>query len=281
MTRSQEERSRVNKWALSLLVCGVLLLMFSFLVQPSTAVKDNDVRTHSANIKDTAEHGTKCWKMMPPDDQNDFPADCGVCVAYEELLNTVCEPPEKLGCDWTVPPGDKRFRKLKWTELDPHKYWGLIKDLSVCGIRKDLREGLWKKDEARVRKALDEGKLRLSVTTVDIDHDGHEEQVVRCQFLPTKYGPGSIFGVMDPQTKRLDWQRNNLLLGGINGLAYYGNEILLYEGKAYMFKMEYDPNEPETHSEKAVTIHEGFSLSNEFAFGSLNLCHFIYLKGRK
>jgi hypothetical protein len=279
MTRSQEERARVNKWALALLSCGVLFFMLSFLVQPSIAVEDNDIGTDSANTEDSPEDGTKCWNRLPPvDERYILPEYSTVCEAYEELLNTVCEPPEKLGCNWTVPPGDKRFRKLEWVELEPRDYWGLIKDLSVCGVKEALREELWKKKETQVIKALDEGKRRLWVATVDIDQDGHEEQVVRFEFLPCKDDPGSIFGVMDPQTKRMDWKRYQAL-GGVNNFAYYGNEILLYEGKAYMFKIEkisYDPT-----PEKGVELYKGFSLHPMSGFGSINLCRFKYLKGSK
>jgi hypothetical protein len=279
MTRSQKERAGVKKWALAMLSCGVLFLMFSFLVQPSIAVEDNDIRTDSANTEDSPEDGTKCWKRLPPIDERDMlPEYCTVCKAYEELLNTVCEPPEKLGCNWTVPPGDKRFSKLKWVELDPQEYWGLIKDLRVCGIREDLREDLWKKEEAKVRKELDEGKTRLWVATVDIDQDGREEQVVKYEFLPCKDDPGSIFGVVDPQTKRMDWKRYEALRY-VNSCAYYGNEILLYEGEAYMFKIEevsYDPT-----LEKGVELYMGFSLFGGSTFGNRNLCQFQYLKGRK
>lgn len=276
MTKSQEERAGVNKWALSLLSCAVLFLMFSFLVQPSIAVEDNDIRTDSANTEDSAEDGTKCWKRMLPVDERDLlPAYDTVCKAYEELLNTVCEPPEKLGRNWTVPPEDKRFRKLKWVELDPRDYRGLIKDLSVCGIREDLRENLWKTKEAQVTKALEEGNLRLSVTTVDIDYDGSEEQVVRYERPPCKGAVGTIFGLMDPETKRMDWKRYQAIRG-LNSFAYYGNEILLYEGEAYMFKItkiSYSPT-----PEKEVMIYEGFRVHS---YGNINLCRFKYLKGRK
>jgi hypothetical protein len=239
MTKSEEVRAGVNKWALSLLSCAVLFLGFSFLVQPSIAVEDNDIRTDTANTENSAEDESKCWKRLPPfEESHMLPEYDTVCEAYVELLNTVCEPLEKLGCNWTVPPGDKRFRKLKWVELDPRDYWGLIKDLDVCGIREDLREELWKKEEARVRKALDEGKLRLSVTTVDIDQDGHEEQVVRYELLPCKDNPGSTFGVMDPQTKRMDWRRYQAV-GYVNSFAYYGNEILLYEKGLHVQDIRY------------------------------------------
>lgn len=264
----------MNKWALSLLSCGVLFLMLSFLVQPSIAVEDNDIRTDSANTEDSAEDGTKCWKRMPPlDERHMLPEYDTVCKAYEELLNVVCEPPERLGRNWTVPPGDKRFRKLKWVGLDPRHYWGLTKDLSVCGIREDLRENLWKTKEAQVTKALEEGNLRLSVTTVDIDHNGREEQVVRYEPPPRKGAVGTIFGVMDPETKRMDWKRYKAI-SGVNSFAYYGNEILLYEGKAYMFKIKkisYSPT-----PEKGVMIYMGF---RESAFGNMNICRFKYLKG--
>ena len=101
---------------------------------------------------------------------------------------------------------------------------------------------------------------------------------MRYEFLPCKDDLGSIFGVMDHETKRMDWKRYKAI-SGVNTFAYYGNEILLYEGKAFMFKILdifYSPT-----PEKEVMIYKGFSLFGGSAFGSLNLCRFKYLKGRK
>jgi len=84
--------------------------------------------------------------------------------------------------------------------------------------------------------------------------------VVRYDLIPCYETPGSIFGVMDPKTKRLDWRFENLFLN-IN--AREGAEIMLYNGKAYMFGWE--------SAWKIVMLYEG----------RRNICRFEYVKEDK
>ena len=111
---------------------------------------------------------TKCWKRQEPgtDRFSTITGDECVCRAFEQVLNTTCEPPKKLECNWTLPPGEKRFKKLGWVQVDPKEYWGLIKDLNVSCIRDDLREELWKTAEPQERKAIDAWE------TQTVCHDG-------------------------------------------------------------------------------------------------------------
>ncbi len=201
------------------------------------------------------------------DDDED---ETSVCAAYEEVLNATCEPPEKLQCNWTLPEGEKRFKKLEWKPLEPKEYWGLIQDIALSGLNEKFRVGQWEKfKEPEYKKELEQGTLRLAVTTVDINQDGKEEQVVHLNRTPDCATRG-VFGVMDPETKRMDWQRNKVFFH-VNALSYYGAEIMLYEGKAFVFKIE-DMYQPKTgYPTKEVILHELFSSGNE--------CHFNYLKG--
>lgn len=205
---------------------------------------------------------TKCWKRCRPINNrfSTITGDEPVCRAFEQVLNTTCEPPKKLECDWALPPGEKRFEKLGWVQVDPKEYWGLIKDLNVSCIRDDLREELWKTAEPQERKAIDRGERRLSVTTVDIDQDGHGRQLVRYDLLPCRDTPGSIFGVMVPETKRLDW-RYEAKLSKVNG-GNEGAEIMLYQGKVYKFGWRSGWNFLFIWNEK-----------------NNNICRFEYLKG--
>lgn len=196
---------------------------------------------------------TMCWKRQEPIGRQLRPitGDAPICRAFELVLNTTCEPPKELGSNWTIPSNEKRFQKLIWQPLDWREYWGLIEDMVKAGLRKDLREEVWKKedpnvgkevnemrrmlskitvDEATLRKEFEEGGWRLSVATVDIDHDNHPELLVRQDRVPP---PGSIFGVMIPDTKRLDWSYEPKLAKINRGNE--GAEIMFYEGKIYYF----------------------------------------------
>ncbi|MFH2044150.1 MAG: hypothetical protein ABIK92_03270 [Pseudomonadota bacterium] len=215
----------------------------------------------------------KCWERMPPLEESLMSPEYGtVCKAFEEVLNTTCESPEKLQCNWSLPAGEKRFKKLTWEQLDWKEYWGIIGDLRVSGVRKDLRDNLWKNDEERIRKLFEESKCSIAITKVDIDHDGNVEIIVRDDNQPCEGNAGVTFGVMNPLTKRMDWSYEDLIRG-VNAFNE-GAEVMLYNGQTFMFKWERDF--------KAVYVYEGFNLlPNSESRGSINICRFKYLKGGK
>jgi hypothetical protein len=235
-------------------ILGVMLLGLSLVVQPAFAEEKQ-----GAKSKKTTAQSEKCWKRVKPFEGT---GNAPVCVAFEKLLNTTCEPPEKLKCNWSLPVGEKRFKKLKWLPLDWKEYLELIGDINKSGVREDMREGLWKKEEPRILKLFEEGKRSIAITTVDIDHDGNKEQIVRYDLIPCNETPGVMFGVMLPETKRLDWRFEHLLN---TANASEGAEIMLFDGRAFMFGWDY--------AWKQVDIWEGFP------YGRLNVCTFKYIKG--
>jgi hypothetical protein len=186
-----------------------------------------------------------------------------VCKAFEQVLNTTCEPPDKLRCNWTLPPGEKRFKKLKWEQLNWKEYWDMAGDINKSGVREDLRDALWKNEEAKERKEFEEGHRSLAITQVDIDNDKKTEHVLRYNLIPCEKMPGVMFGVMTPETKRLDWRFEHVL-SNVN--ARKGAEIMLYNGKAYMLGWD--------DTWKMLMIYEG----SQFAV-SINICQFKYTKG--
>ncbi|MCL4536259.1 MAG: hypothetical protein M1610_01505 [Nitrospirae bacterium] len=239
----------------------ILLLAFCLMVQPATAEKGKA----KAGGKTTTKP-TKCWKRMPPLDKTLMTPEYNtVCKAFEEVLNKTCEPPEKLQCNWTLPKGEKRFKKLEWQPLDPKEHWGLIEDMALSGWNEKFRTGQWERIGDEVRKEFDNGQRILAVTSVDIDHDGNAELVVRDDNIPCEGNAGVTFGVMIPEIKRIDWNLNNVFFH-TNAFSE-GSEIMIYEGQAFMFKWERDFKE--------AMIYEGFP------HGSGNVCRFKYLKGRK
>jgi len=255
------------------LIVGIMILVLSFAT-PATAAEK---QTAKAGGKTTAK-SAKCWKRMPPLDKVLMTPEYNtVCKAYEEVLNTTCELPEKLMCNWTLPKGEKRFKKLVWQSLDPKKYRMLTEDyvLGEAYSKKPdpaYKTMRWNTINLDFKKAFDEDKLNIKMTVVDIDHDGKEEYIVRYS-LPSECNGKSSFLIMTPETKRLDWRYKNLT-DGVNALSE-GSEILLYEGKAFMFKIENIYYEPGSNPSQEAMIYEGYP------YGAGNLCRFKYLKGGK
>lgn len=246
----------------------VIFLVLTFLVQPVYAEEKKDVKE-----KKTTAKSAKCWKRMPPLEKALMSPEYGtVCKAFEEVLNTTCEPPEKLMCNWTLPKGEKRFKKLEWQPLDPKEYWGLIEDMVLSGWNEKYRAGKWEKLEPEYKQDLLEGRLKLSVTTVDIDQDGKPEQVVLFNTRScAETGWKDLIDVMKPDTKRVDWRYR--WVGRVN--ADQGAEIMLYNDKAYMFGMD-------TYATQGIVmVYKGFSLFEGTEFGSRGICRFYYMKGRQ
>jgi hypothetical protein len=242
------------------LIMAVMIVVFCITAGPLGAAEK---QVGKANKKVTKAQ--KCWKMQEP---YDYIGDLPVCLAFEEVLNKTCETPDQVACNWTLPPGEKRFKKLDWQPLDWKEYWELIGDINKSGVREDLREHLWKKEAAENRKLFEDGQRSLAVTMVDIDQNGRPERVVRYDLIPC---PGSMFGIVIPETKRLDWRFRQLFF---NVNADYGAEIMLFDGQAFMFGMD--------DFRKVVMVYEGFSRNpTDPHFGSINVCQFGYVKGGK
>lgn len=208
---------------------------------------------------------SKCWQRVWRTSEAFMgKSTMPVCKAFEEVLNTTCELPNELQCNWTLPQGGKRFEKLKWEPLNWRDHWELVGDLNKTGIREDGRAELWKREEARIRDIFEEGKGSLAVTRADIDHDGKAEYIVRWDLISCKETPGTTFGVMIPETKRLDWRFRQLFLAPNSD---DGAELMLYDGHLFMFGWQ-------TGSD-ILFIYDGFS------YGYLNVCQFKYVKGGK
>jgi hypothetical protein len=238
------------------LIIGIIFLVLSLLVQPASAVEKQGTKTDE-------KASAKCWQRQKA---YTVSGNAPVCVAFEKLLNTTCESPEKLKCNWTLPDGEKRFKKLRWKTIDWREYWSLIGDISVSLIfPTGEREGRWELMKDRERKAFDEGKSSLSITIVDIDNDGNKEQVVRMDFVPCNENAASVFGVMNPD-KRIDSFRG--LFFSVN--TDLSPEIMYYNGKAFMFSL----------SARNVMIYEGFP-PGEMMYSSQNVCKIRYIKGEK
>lgn len=274
------------------LALGVMFLMLGLAAMPVAAAEKSGAKAGGKKpTQKKAAKPAKCWQSLVRYaeaaggestkiylDQWRLPYEVAsknevevfeeapVCVAYEKVLNTTCELPEKLQCNWTLSEGEKRFKKLEWKPLEPKEYWGLIEDIALSGWNEKFRAGQWERLEPEYKKELEQGSMRLTVATVDINQDGQDgaEQVVQLNRRP-ECATSGVFGVMNPETKRMDWKRNDVLRY-VNSLSE-GSEILLYNGKAFMFKVEYIPPSYD------VMLYEGYS------YGSGNVCRFKYLKG--
>ena len=167
-----------------------------------------------------------CWKRQELVDRQFWPitGNASVCRAFEQVLNTTCEAPDKLQCNLTLPPDEKRFQKVNWQPLNWQEYWEMIREWRLKHIREGMSEDMREEEVLRIRRLFEDGKSSLSTATLDINNDGGAEQVVR-------WGQHT-FGVLIPGAKRLDWRYESAFL---NLNSSDGAEIMLYQGKTYMF----------------------------------------------
>jgi len=186
-----------------------------------------------------------------------------ICRDYEEVLNIVGEAPDKLKCNWTLPPDEKRFQKLVWKPIDWKDHWDFIKDKYHRGLRKDLREKEWVKDESEIRASLEKGLSRLYIAETDLNYMGTKRHVyIVREERDNCVGYGNA-AVMNPETKRLD----NTFEAAFIRTYYnsYGNQIILYHGLPFIFTRD--------------NIHLNiYSTSlGEWPY-SKNICRFQYIK---
>jgi hypothetical protein len=234
----------------------------------------NDEQKAVTTNENAPAASVKCWKRTWVSSEALMGrSTMPVCKAFEKVLNATCEPPEKLQCNWTLPFGENKFKKLGWQPLDPQEHWSLIKDIVLSGWNEKYRAGKWEFYEPEYKKDLAEGRLKLSISKADIDHDGKEEQIVlfskrSCPEIEWK----DIYGVIQSDEKECLDRRFRNLLGDVN--ATMGAEIMLYEDKAYLFGWEEVPGR--------IVVYDGFNLlPNSEDRGSINICQFQYLKGGK
>jgi hypothetical protein len=176
------------------------------------------------------------WKMTTP---SDAPGKDPICRDFEKVLNTTKEPPENLKCNWTLPPGEKRFKKVEWQPLDWRKYQDLIHDGFVSPLNKEAGELSWKKNGPSIIKEYEEGKRSLWVTQVDIDKDGKIDHIVREEIADCP-DTGRILGPMIPETGRLDFKNESLYYHF--SLSADASEIIFYYGQPFIFTYRDVPN---------------------------------------
>lgn len=250
-------------------ILGIMLLMLSVMVQPAIAEEKSDAKA----IEKASATSEKCWQRVEAY-KNDggfyVRGDLPVCMAFEEVLNTTCEPPGTLECNWTLPKGEKRFQKLKWETVDWKEYWDIIGYLSVSLIfPTGKREARWKLMQDSVRNDFEKGTSNLSITTVDIDHDGMREMVARINSfsIPCNKKIGSLYGVVDINNREVMPYRGLFFDLNIN----ISPEIMYYDGKAFMFSLY--------RFARNVMIYEGLPAGERYR--SQNVCQIRYIKGGK
>lgn len=203
----------------------------------------------------------KCWVQTKSlyHDVN----DPELCTTFEQVLNAICEPPEKLQCNWTLPQETKGFTKINWQLIDYRKYWSLVKDLRLSGWAKQYREDNWKSIEPEVRKTFERGYISLEVANVDIDRDGKEEYIVRSTYAPNCSTMGTI-GVVNRQTDTLDENYDNMKPGFATGY-----EIILYKGRPYIFNVSW------------LSGDENVNISEVIRGSNYSICMFKYMMGKQ
>ena len=244
-----------------------MILAINFTIVSTVLAEDQLVKSEKVSTKISGE----CWKKVWISSEalmgkNTMP----VCKAFEEILKTTCEPPERLKCNWTLTTGEKRFQKLQWQQLDSKEHWGLIRDICLSGWLEKYRASQWEHYEPEYKKGLAEGRLKLFISSADVDHDGKVENIVKLNRTPDCPNRAT-YAVITPQTKQMDWKYRQLI-SYINW--YSGSEIIIYDGRAYMFKWDEVPGR--------IMFYKGFNLlPNSDSTGSINICQYQYLKIEK
>jgi uncharacterized protein YecT (DUF1311 family) len=197
-----------------------------------------------------------CWKRKELVRRQFVPTtgNASVCRAFEEVLNTTCELPDKLQCNWTLPPNEKRFQKLNWQPLEFNEYKGVVEEI-ILG--KDHKWS-WNQKDPEAKKAFDEGRYDVKMAIVDIENSGKTRVIIHISRRKDCPARGT-FAIINLKTKEVDWRYEGVLL---KPNSSEGAEIMLYQGKTYKFGWA-----------------PGFKSLFIWDQGSGNLCEFQYLKG--
>ena len=207
-----------------------------------------------------------CWKretIMDPDLATGLRAitgNDGICRTYEQVLETICEPPEKIQCTYNLALNEIRFTKPVWVQMDSKEYPELIDDL-IFGKEHDKKQ--LRTMGPDFVKAYEEGKIRLEKSVVDIDNDGRLEDIVKINWRQNCPASGT-YGVLDPTTKRMDWKYKRIV-DKMNDLVDSA-EILIYKEKTYAVGCWGN----------VLKIWDGEATSY-----NQKICDFKYLKGAK
>lgn len=260
------------------MVLWAMFLMLSLVAMSVSADEKGGAKTDGEKAaQKKAAKLNKCWERMEAYKSKDggfyVSGDLPVCKVFEEVLNTTCESPDKLQCNWTLPEGEKKFQKLKWETVDWREYWDIIGQLSVSRIfPTGTREERWELMKDSVREDFEKGKSSLSITTVDINHDGTQEQVARIDSfsIPCNKKIGETFGIVDINNKEVIPFQGLFFNININSSP----EIMNYNGRAFMFSLY-----SEDMYRHNVMIHEG--LPHGERYGNQNVCQIRYIKGGK
>lgn len=207
-----------------------------------------------------------CWRRQPIMDP-DLAAMGGItgnddiCRIYEQVLETMCEPPEKMRCTYNLPSNEIRFRKPVWVQMNSKEYPELIDDLA---FGKEHNKTTLREKDPDFIKAYTEGQIKLVKTVVDIDNDGHLETIVKMSWRQNCPASGT-YGVLDPTTKRLDWkEKYSWVLEKMNDLVDSA-EILIYQERTYVVGWD--------NGYKTLKIWNGEATSY-----NKRICEFKYLK---
>lgn len=157
-----------------------------------------------------------------------------ICRDYEEVLNTVGESPEKLKCNWTLPPDEKRFQKLLWKPINWKDYWLFLKDKYYQVVRQDIGDKEWPKDEQKIRAAFEKGAFILYMAETDVIYDKQKRHVYIVREERDScvgYGDASVVNI---ETKRLDNTFASAFINTSYNSWIGGHQIMLYHGLPFI-----------------------------------------------
>jgi uncharacterized protein len=226
-------------------------------------------RARLARLNEILSESQPCFRLLerqwPEVQSGHYP----VCLAYLKSLNHFCaEPPPT--CERKLDPTIKELSLPKWEEIDPKAYLEVIAQMLTSPSYRVTQ--VWRPLNPEIKARILEGKTQMWQAWIDLDHDGKVEHVVR-------FGDGGCMS--GARTKQ------GLYVGGNYHLAvvdehitqvdirfdYLGvGEVLLYDGRAYLFKESF------LGMGLTFSLEEPFRVSVTDTGNAESVCVFQYLK---
>jgi hypothetical protein len=168
------------------------------------------------------------------------PRDKSICREFGKVLNNYARKNQPLSCERKIPPEMGDFQRPRWQLLDPLEYLELLRRLDrylfwdgagVLGPKREFSEHAW---QTQVEHNHKEKRIKLGLTKVDLNADGHPENVLRYENqFPCNPARGKP--EFDPSSSAVNYfvVDDNLLAFQKVVINGFGADLFMYKGEAY------------------------------------------------
>lgn len=161
-----------------------------------------------------------------------FPENIEVCKAYEQNLNSFKDLPYAMVCERKVNPKFTDFKKPEWKELNVWENREMVWEIDKFLFRqRDEDKANWL---VRLKKRIEENRVSLSETLIDINNGGKIDRLLKYIFGECDPADQSDFArpggrrfiVWDDEKNELDSQ--------LNEYFRIMQDIFIYKDKVYL-----------------------------------------------